>query len=78
MARVKCEGKKYESIKGLRLSKQITDVSSIDTPITIRFTKHDIGTWTAYIEELGFMSQGSTPEDALFQLLCKNFGEESK
>lgn len=41
---------------------------------TITFTKHDIGTWNAHLEELNDWIQARTKEEALFLLMVKHFG----
>jgi len=47
-------------------------------PLTITFTKHDIGTWNAGIEEYGTWIQASTKEEALFLLMTKYFGVKTQ
>ena len=49
---------------------------TIDTPITVTFTKHDIGTWTAAEESYRLYAHAPTKEEALMQLLCTQFGDE--
>jgi len=44
--------------------------------LTITFTKHDIGTWNAVIEEFGTWVHANTKEEALFLLMVKYFGRK--
>ena len=66
----KVNGKEYSSLKFTLEHEGLT------SPITITFTKHDIGTWNACIEEIGDWVHANTKEEALFQLMIKYFGQE--
>ena len=59
----KVQGQEYNCIK-------------IADHLTITFTKHDIGTWNAGIEEYGTWVHANTKEEALFLLMVKYFGRK--
>lgn len=43
--------------------------------VNIKFTKHDIGTWSVYVDHM-YTGHGNSKEEALLDFMVRNFGGE--
>lgn len=66
MARFQYEGIWYEG--------EMEIPSPAGEPLRVRFVKHDIGTWSAHLVELGTWEQRDSLKEALAAVIIRCFG----